>query len=91
MVARVNIIISQPADVAVDVYFHNVISLRLSEGWISLFFGASGRQEGGAGNASGGEERERSAGRSGDRKCVEGVLLVIGANLILPFARRSPY
>lgn len=36
-------------------------------------------------------EREREQGVDGGGKCAEGVLLVIGANLILPFARRGLY
>lgn len=35
-------------------------------------------------------ERQRERERGGG-KCAKGVLLVIGANLILPFARRGLY
>jgi len=50
----------------------------------------SGRQE--DGSVSGARNRSgRTREETGERKCVEGVLLVIGANLILPFARCSPY
>lgn len=36
-------------------------------------------------------ERDRDESVDGGGKCAEGVLLVIGANLILPFARRGLY
>lgn len=42
-------------------------------------------------NASGRTERGGRGEVDGGGKCAEGVLLVIGANLNLPFARRSLY
>ena len=93
-------IITSPGRLATsagDVYFHNVISLRhlgvdfLSRGgWFrgagchaqraSMFFARERERE-----------RDRDESVDGGGKCAEGVLLVIGANLILPFARRGLY
>lgn len=80
-----------------DVYFHNVISLR-HLGVDFLFWRVVSWSGCHAQRASTlqGEQREieREGGRGrvdGGGKCAEGVLLVIGANLNLPFARRSLY
>lgn len=57
-----DIIISRPATSAVDVYFHNVISLRQPRGGLLFFFGMNGRQEGGS-RFSSGCERWKNRGK----------------------------